>query len=170
MGECIIDEINKIVHRGDTLWHLGDFAWKDAGIWRKKIRCKNVNLIWGNHDKKSNAKYFSRTLDTFIQKIGPDNDKQKCFLSHYPHAYWPASHHGSMHLYGHCHGQREQTLDTLFPGRRSMDVGVDEAFRRFGSYRPFTEDEVYEILIEGNSMNHHDPIEFYKEYQNVHKS
>jgi len=84
---------------------------------------------------------------------------QRCWLSHYPHAYWPASHKGSFHLYGHTHDQREATLDAVFPGRRSHDAGLDTAFRRFGVHRPFTEMEVFDYLI---NRPGHDLPEFYQ--------
>jgi hypothetical protein len=39
-------------------------------------------------------------------------------LCHYGMRVWPASHHGSVHFYGHSHGR--------LPGYgRSRDVGVD---------------------------------------------
>jgi hypothetical protein len=60
------------------------------------------------------------------------------------------------------HRQREATLDVAFPGRRSMDVGVDNAKHLLGEYRPFSEDEVLEILLKRPG---HDILSFYKEFQ-----
>ena len=55
MTEQLIENINKYVKEDDTLYHLGD--WTFGGIdkiweFRKRINCKNVHLILGNHDDK----------------------------------------------------------------------------------------------------------------------
>jgi len=57
-------------------------------------------------------------------------------------------------VYGHCHFQREAYLDGIWPERRSMDVGVDSARHHLGEFRPFSEDEVVQIL--GQRKGHHD--------------
>lgn len=43
-----------------------------------------------------------------------------------------------------------------------MDAGVDNAFRLFGKYRPFHEDEVIQILT---ARPGHDQIAYYKWFQ-----
>lgn len=116
--DFIISGINQAVQKRDVLYILGDFAWTRPGHYRQRINCREVHLIWGNHDKESFKIHFSNCYVTRYLK------ESNLFLSHYPHAYWHKSHKGSMHLYGHCHGQREQTLDAAFPGRRSLDVGI----------------------------------------------
>jgi hypothetical protein len=40
----------------------------------------------------------------------------------------------------------EDYLDSMWPERRSMDVGVDNAFRIFGEYRPFSEYDILNLL------------------------
>ena len=62
-------------------------------------------------------------------------------MSHYAHRIWDKSHHGVCHLYGHSHSSLEH-----IEWGKSMDVGVDNAFRLFGQYRPFSMEEVTEIL------------------------
>jgi hypothetical protein len=54
-------------------------------------------------------------------------------------------------------------MDRMMPGRRAMDVGIDAAFHKFGEYRPFTEDEVLELL---NRPGHHD-VEYERGIKNV---
>jgi len=51
-------------------------------------------------------------------------------------------------LYGHIHdnAEKEAILDKAFPGRRSMDIGVDAAKRLLGEYRPFAESEVLSFI------------------------
>lgn len=161
----IIEQINSTVSIKDTLYMLGDICWKSTfAKFRKLIKCKDLHLIWGNHDRKSFAQCFKAATDTRMIKLA---DGEKCFLSHYAHAYWPASHRNAYHVYGHTHTQREETLDSIWPDRRSMDVGVDNAYEILGVYRPFSEYEIIDIL---GKRKGHDLPEFYKDFQvKLHK-
>jgi calcineurin-like phosphoesterase family protein len=162
-NEVLMDATNRRVQKHDRLFILGDYAWHSEASWFNKIRCQNVHLIIGNHDRLRAAKLFKTVNETLLLKMPtPGGEKVKVWLSHYPHAYWPASHHGSFHLYGHCHIQREETLDMLFPGRRSMDVGVDNYLEYFGVYAPWSWQEAYRALA---SRPGHDDIDFYKQFQ-----
>mgnify|MGYP002638834434 CR=1 FL=1 len=135
----IIDQVNKYVGPKDILWHLGDFSWGSVGHYRQRIKCRQIHAILGNHDKRGQLeKNFSTVQEVKELKV----DGQKIFMSHYPHVYWPSSHHNSIHLYGHLHYYREALMDEMMPGRRAMDVGIDAAFHKFGEYRPFTLEEV----------------------------
>lgn len=53
MTDAVIDSINRYVMEDDTLYHLGDWSFGGIeNIWnfRKRIKCKNIHLILGNHD------------------------------------------------------------------------------------------------------------------------
>lgn len=154
MREVFFDNINLTVQQNDTLIVNGDFSFKSPEPWLKRIRCKNVVLVIGNHDPESGYKYFKLAKLACQIKI-PD----PCWVSHYCHAYWPKSHYGSYHVYGHHHGQREKTLDLIWPERRAMDVGIDIAFKLFGQYRPFKTSEIFDIL---SVRKGHDPVSFYR--------
>ena len=159
MDEALLDACNSTVGKNDTLYHLGDFGMADPARYRARIICKDVRLIWGNHDTLPDgglAGLFHYYWDVHEVKIADT----PCWLAHYAHFVWPKSHYGSLHLYGHSHGQREATLDTLMPERRSMDVGVDNVMRLVGSPRPLSEVEIAERLL---SRQGHDPVEFYRE-------
>lgn len=155
--EEILDNINRMVGRTDQLYIIGDFAWQSAPKYRQRIRCKHVVLIRGNHDRPTPSKHaFGGAIhDMLTVKF----QETRAVLCHYPMAYWDKSHYGSIHLYGHMHGQREDDLNILFPYRRAMDVGVDQIYREFGQYRPISEDEVLELLA---CQIGHDPVEFYR--------
>ena len=165
----IIDRINAHVGPRDELFILGDFCWTGTyhkpGHFRNRINCRTVHLIWGNHDQASLAKQFSTSQDVRMVKLGIDTTKSdrprsiEAFLSHYAHAYWPSSHHGALHLYGHNHDSREETLDALFPGRRSTDVGMDTAKRLFGEFRPFSDAWLIKNVY---SRPGHDQVEWYR--------
>ncbi len=160
-NELMLDAINIRVGRADRLFILGDFAWKRPGYWRQQIRCRHVTLIVGNHDKEAKcrnvfggAMYLTRMVKKVCGAL--------VFLSHYPHAHWPSSHYGSLHLYGHCHNQREACLDAIWPERRSMDVSPDTAFQLTGEWRPFSDKEVVERL---SKRQGHDMLDHYRAFQ-----
>lgn len=165
----MIENINRQVAKYDRLYILGDVVWGFEQSWMAQIRCKNKHLIYGNHDKSILGKYFVSCAETAEIKLElperwrKDEDKSvRVYLNHYANAYWPGSHRGSLHLYGHTHAQREVTLSTAFPGRRSMDVGVDAAKITLGEYRPFTDDEVLDLLM---PQPGHDNLSYYRRLQ-----
>jgi len=41
----------------------------------------------------------------------------------------------------------EQQLNQWFPGRKAMDVGVDNTFKLTGEWRPISLEEVMERLV-----------------------
>lgn len=161
--QYILDVINSKVGRDDELFVLGDFAWDSPGKYRAKINCKNVKLVRGNHDKvEKSLNVFGSMPDTITTKARKGNDSITLVLTHYPNAFWDGSHRGWGHLYGHCHGQQEETLDTLFPERRAFDVGLDNVYRLFGEYAPLSEVQVFDYLAKRSG---HDDIRFYEDYQ-----
>ena len=160
-NEMMLDSINTRAERQDRLFILGDFAWKRPGYWRQKIRCRHVTLIVGNHDKEAQCRrVFGGAM--YLTRVVKKVCGTRVFLSHYPHAHWPASHHGALHLYGHCHNQREACLDAIWPERRSMDVSPDTAFQLTGEWRPFSDEEVVDRLIQRKG---HDQADHYRNFQ-----
>lgn len=84
----------------DTLWIVGDFCMEGrfdfAKAYRDRIKCRNVHLVWGNHDKRSIRPLFGQVLEQGMVKV----DGQNIWLNHYPMRSWDKSFHGSWHLYG----------------------------------------------------------------------
>lgn len=115
MHTVLIDNWNSIVGKRDVVYILGDFAFKNHVKWLSCLKGKKV-LIRGNHDHMSVEAYnqFKAVYDVYELKY----NKQKIFMSHYPHRSWNGSVHGRLHLYGHCHGR-------LPEDRIAFDTGVD---------------------------------------------
>ena len=170
--EHLIGQINKLVLSKDELWILGDFCWgpRGKGIldfahkYRDAINCRNVCFVWGNHDQRVIAPLFTRTYDRFRLRW----QSERIILTHCAHAVWEGSHHGAWNLYGHSHTTAEEALDKFMPGRRSIDVGVDNAFRLFGEYRPLSLEEIRDFFKNkpGHSIDHHRPGEITQEKDN----
>lgn len=144
MDCALIDGINAVVERNDELWHLGDFGWgvQRYGHYRQRLRVRNLQVLRGNHDRPSLRKHVSSMEMMVLRKFRDI----KFVLCHYPVYSWPARCQGSVHLYGHCHGMAEQHLDKMMIARRSMDVGIDNAYLLLGEWRPFSIDEIITLL------------------------
>lgn len=129
---ALIDNINAVVGQNDTFWILGDFSmggsYEVARRYRDRIVCRNVNLVWGNHDKRVIRPLFGIVLEQGMVRVGD----QDIWLNHYPMRSWDKSFHGSWHLYGHVHG-RMKHLDDADPYALTKDAGVDA-----NDYKPFS--------------------------------
>lgn len=153
MNNSLIESINKVVGENDTLFNLGDTILshgnddRDRRLLREikgRINCKNMVMIRGNHDPsyKLIQEIFGSCFD--IKEINVEN--QNITLCHYPMVSWNKSHKGSYQFFGHHHSNMENKLDELFPKRKSLDVGIDNAFKLLGDYRPFEFSEIIKII------------------------
>lgn len=172
MNDTLINQTNATVGENDILWHLGDFGMAPKQQWRLKdyykklrgirdrIKCKDVRLVWGNHDDPIIADLFTET-HLFVPMLHIPGQRYGFVLLHYAMAVWNKSHRGAIHLYGHSHSEAEPWLERIMVGRRSMDVGVDNAYKLLGEFRPFTLDEVTNRLASrpGFGFDHHVSLE-----------
>ena len=137
--EALLEAINAHVGQDDVLWILGDFCWgphEVARRYRERIVCRNLNLVWGNHDHRSIRPLFAEAVEqTRITVEGQD-----IWLNHYPMRAWEGSFHGSWSLYGHVHG-RLMNEDQANPAMLVKDVGVDAC-----GFRPWSFAEVREYM------------------------
>jgi calcineurin-like phosphoesterase family protein len=118
MDEDMIRRWNSVVGRNDTVYHLGDFAFKNADAVSNYLRRLHghIHLVWGNHDSNQTRKLPAWASSQPYLEIKDGTDF--IVLSHYGHRVWNRSHHGSLMLYGHSHG-------TLPGNSQSLDVGAD---------------------------------------------
>jgi len=117
MDEALIANWNSVVKQNDDIYHLGDFGFATVERIQRIVNRLNgkKHLIFGNHDKhmaqikgfESKQYYLEITVD-----------KQKIILCHYAMRVWNKSHHGSIMLFGHSHGNLPGT-------NQSLDVGTD---------------------------------------------
>jgi len=138
MNAAIVNNINETVGQDDILIHLGD--WSFGGFesikeFRDRIVCKNIYLIYGNHDhhiennRQGIQGIFRNTSQYQVIQVSfqSNNTKQGDFtkydivLMHYPIASWHDMNRGRFHLFGHVHLPPNKKL----MGGRSMDVGMD---------------------------------------------
>ncbi len=121
MDEALVGNWNAVVAPGDDVWHLGDFAFQEAGSLeglRGRLNGK-IHLIRGNHDVGVAER--QRHLFASVHDIAEiEIDGQMLALCHYPLREWPKAWRGGWHLFGHVHG----ALDGE-PHGHSLDAGVD---------------------------------------------
>lgn len=147
MNDEIIQSINRFVKSDDTLWHLGDLTFapqaETLSILRK-INCKDINLIVGNHDRgfcKYADEAIKKGLIRSYQHYKVINiDKQPIVLFHFPIASWEGMHRGSWSIHGHCHG-------SFPPQGKSVDVGWDSHWVTGKlEHRPFSFEEIKRFM------------------------
>ena len=121
MDRALIDGGNSVVNPRDVVYNLGDFSLRPAetvnGLLKKLHGIKH--LIVGNHDRVdevSGCRLQGWASMREMAKISVDG--QSVFLCHYPMREWPGMWQGTVHLYGHVHGNLQP-----LPG--SMEVGAD---------------------------------------------
>lgn len=106
MHATIINNWNSVVKDTDTVYIIGDLAWKNAvGIDVLNRLTGNKVLILGNHDKINNEirKAFIEVTNTKIITDSENGITQQLILSHYPIAHWYNQFKGSILIYGHVH-------------------------------------------------------------------
>jgi calcineurin-like phosphoesterase family protein len=134
MNSTLVNRINEMVGEDDILIHLGD--WSFGGFesieeFRSRILCKNVHLVYGNHDhhirrnKGGIQDIFSSCHDYLHLDVrkpnGKEVDKFSLVCMHYPIASWNGMNDGVIHLHGHVHLPQQLRLHE----GKAMDVGVD---------------------------------------------
>lgn len=113
MDNAIIENINKVVTPQDNLFLLGDVSWYNGDKTYellKQIKCKNLFLVVGNHDRWAKDSKCKKLLQGIYDLKRIDDKGRIVILCHYPLAVWDQSHRGSYHLYGHVH-KNEKSAD-----------------------------------------------------------
>ncbi|MBR1757353.1 MAG: metallophosphoesterase family protein [Lachnospiraceae bacterium] len=159
MNDCLIQNINETVGVKDELWILGDFAYKtsreDVRRFRDQIRCRQVHLVTGNHDKDYSGDRIFQSVQSYKEL---KTDYGRFILFHYPLVEWNAAHYGAVHLHGHIHSTGSYNAENLqkkycdrFPwghksgieglGLRIYDVGVDA-----NAYKPISLERLVDLM------------------------
>jgi len=145
MDQAIIERHNACVGNDDTVYDLGDFAFRCSAEYAV-ARLHRLNgrrhLLLGNHDKPLRQAHKRGLLDELIASgrltlVGDTDPRiqtalrvsiegQGIVLAHFAQRSWHGAFRSSWHLYGHSHGN-------LAPLHKSMDVGVDT-----NDFRPFS--------------------------------
>lgn len=129
MDETLIYNWNKVVKKGDTVYHLGDFCFGKINVFESYIKRLNgqINILanWNHHDKLWLKDFKGATLTAtgeicqLEESIVELNYNKVLFvLCHFPFAVWNKKHYLSFHLYGHTHRN-------IIDDHLSMSVSVE---------------------------------------------
>lgn len=147
MNEKLIENWNKVVPEDGTVFHLGDFAFGDSGLWNSVIPRLNgqIYLIIGNHDRKNLRQGYMNKFVVVSPQMQIQIEKRSIYLNHYPFLCYGGSYRNDAdavwQLFGHVHsspagsGLDCNRLVHLFPYQ--YDVGVDN-----NNYTPISWEEV----------------------------
>jgi calcineurin-like phosphoesterase family protein len=169
----VINIINNCVKPDDVLIHLGDFClnitmFEYEDILRK-INCKNIYYIWGNHNSCIRRSYdlslqriytLPRGQDIPALQVYPHKDGkitylgdykelivngQMIIISHYPIQIYNQMQRGAWHLSGHSH-YNNPTTRAESTENKVLDVGWD------GHNKPLSFWGVMEIMKTKNHV------------------
>lgn len=155
MNERMVSAWNRQVSPGDTVYHLGDFAFMNFESFRRLLSSLNgkIHVVLGNHDKviRKNADVLIK--DGLLHSVQDYKELKYegrfIILSHYAKRSWNKAQYDSIHLFGHTHGY-------LKPWGKSVDVGVDDKHIT-DEYRPYSMDEVLAFMdAREKHSNHHE--------------
>jgi calcineurin-like phosphoesterase family protein len=155
-----IEQINKIVRPDDILFHLGDISLncneQQFEDFIGKLNCKNIYLLWGNHNAPCQAIYKREVTVKYMEDIEVypfkykniiflgnyqeiTVDGQYIVLAHYPISVFNYMKDGAWHLCGHSHYNFDLSTAENKTSK-ILDVGWE------GLKRPYTMEEVRNIM------------------------
>lgn len=132
MNSVMIRRWNETVPPDGVIFHLGDFAHGNPGLWNDVLSQLHGTkyLILGNHDMKNFRPGYMHWFADVIQQMTIQVGGQGIILNHNPFLCYGGSYRDVWQLFGHVHsgpyghtGLDHPRLGMLFP--RQYDVGVD---------------------------------------------
>ena len=144
MNESLIEKWNKVVHKNDNVFILGDFAYNsnvNVEDYLSQLKGEK-HLLIGNHDKsymsKINMFKYFKTVD-YMSII--NTGKGKATLCHYP----LLDFKGKFMIHGHIHAKAKKLKywDYLKNSNAYLNAGVD-----VNNYTPVSLEE----LINNNEL------------------
>lgn len=127
MHDAIATKTNEAVPRNSALFNLGDICFsniENLKLFLRRLNCKNIHFIIGNHDykrfikRKKKREEFSSLFASVNETLLRRFDGLNVYMAHYAHRVWPMMKHKSLHLFAHSHNR-------LPPYGLSFDVGID---------------------------------------------
>ena len=129
MDKTLVENWNRIVHRNDTVYIVGDFIFRakctpDEYLSVLKGR---KHLIIGNHDKSWMKKTdLSKWFETITPMLFITDQENPVTLCHYPMMTWPGISRGGYMVYGHIHNNTGADYWQLIAANNHMlNAGVD---------------------------------------------
>lgn len=161
MNNDLLNEINILVRKNDLLILLGDTMMvdKDYAAFLNSIDCK-VIILYGNHCNRGKLLKIKEDMqfDNLLyvgDYLELNIDRQIVCCSHFPMFNWNYQDEGSFHLHGHLHADENAIIKEIHK-YKSMDVGVDNFYKLFGSYSIFPFETIKKILRNKLTIGRHE--------------
>ena len=129
MDKEFIENWNRIVHRNDTIYIVGDLIFRAKCLPEEYLSVLKgrKHLVIGNHDKSWMKKV---DLDKWFETVSPmlfiTDNGIPVTLCHYPMMTWPGISRGGYMVYGHIHNNTNADYWQLIAARDHMlNAGVD---------------------------------------------
>lgn len=94
MNATLVRNWNSVVSPEDTVYHLGDFAWKNHNFWLSQLKGQIIK-VQGNHDPENWSPFMILEEKELWAKW--------FVLCHYPMEDWNGRYKGNIHLHAHTH-------------------------------------------------------------------
>ena len=149
----LIANFNSVVGENDTVYHMGDFTYRNAFPPEHYLQQLNGQwfFILGNHDKVNQMRRLYSSCPgkvagvEYYKEISTGHKGMNNVLFHYPIITWNHILRGWRHLYGHTHA------NYIHPHPAAIHVGIDSTPYYFkeglikAPWMPLTEDDLDEI-------------------------
>lgn len=146
----ILDGINSVVGPDDTLRHLGDWSFgsvANVAAFRAKINCRNIILIYGNHDRNIRRDRALRDLFVWTGDMRSDFfGKQYIVQCHYAFQVWEDNNRGAFMLHGHSHDALEHDPKCVNCGHQTSDGKILDVCVEGHDCKPWSLPEINEYM------------------------
>jgi calcineurin-like phosphoesterase family protein len=136
MNDCLVKNWNGVVTKDDTVYILGDFAFRSAVSVKPVIKILNgaKHLVLGNHDagwiKNLNpGEYFASVSS--LKEI--EDGDTRITLCHYPMLSWNRAAYGAVLVHGHIHNSTDAQTFGVLKNMNAYNAGVE-----VNGYKPAT--------------------------------
>ena len=140
MDHTLIHLWNSRVQKDDTVYILGDFAYRNArpAEWYLQQLQGKKHLLIGNHDQHLLDNSAAVSYFESIEKMRHVTDGQKHIcLCHFPICEWNGYRKGHLHIYGHIHNRKDDTFQIMRSRTGALNAGC-----MINHYMPVTLNEL----------------------------
>lgn len=100
--QALIDNWNKVVKKGDIVYHLGDVVFRKENMWKLGYLNGDKRLVMGNHDCYKTEDY----LTWFTKLYGCLQWQGFCILTHIPVNEAQLENRFKYNIHGHLHSKK----------------------------------------------------------------
>ncbi|MDA3856413.1 MAG: metallophosphoesterase family protein [Candidatus Woesearchaeota archaeon] len=146
MHKVIIENILKVMKRGDILYHIGDLSFNvSSQSWFFEELFKlgiSLYMVEGNHEIVPNIIPTCLVTNKLKKMIEIKINNHPVTLCHYPMVSWNKSHYNAWLLYGHhhSHSHGSSLIQDKTQGKM-LNVNCE-----FHDYTPWSEKEIIEYM------------------------